>query len=91
MSIYLNKISYKIGIKKTLFSPFRTRHIQEVVSVYALTAVLTIAPLIANFVSEDTLDKCDVWRPRFGENKCFYSGMIKNAILLRFVNFIAQV
>ena len=63
--------------KNSVFLLFRTRHIQEVVSAYAITAILTIAPLIANFVSEDTLDKCDVWRPRFGENKCFYSGMIK--------------
>ena len=63
--------------KNSVFLLFRTRHIQEVVSAYAVAAVLTIAPLIANFVSEDTLKKCDVWRPRFGENKCFYSGTIK--------------
>ena len=55
---------------------FRKRHMQEVVSVYVITAFSTMLPIIFNYLSYETYDKCGNWRPRFGENKCFYSGMI---------------
>ena len=53
---------------------FRTRHVTEVVCAYVLAFLFTLGAIIANFVSYDTLEKCDHVRPRFGENKCFYSG-----------------
>jgi len=58
----------------------KKRNIQEVAFAYGIAFVLTIAALIANFLPIDTLDKCDHFRPRFGENKCFYSDRINKAI-----------
>ena len=57
---------------------YRKRNIQEVACSYVIAGVLTIIALIANFLPTDALTKCDHIRPRFGENKCFYSGEIKN-------------
>merc|ERR1712126_70600 len=57
----------------------RKRHIQEVVSVYVITAISTMLPIIFNYLSYETYDKCGNWRPRFGENKCFYSDRINKA------------
>jgi len=57
----------------------RKRHIQEVVSVHAITIFLTILPVTFNYMSYETYDKCSNWRPRFGENKCFYSDRLNKA------------
>ena len=53
---------------------FRQRHRREVACAYGFAFAFTLGAIIANFVPDDTLDKCSHGRPRFGENKCFYSG-----------------
>ena len=52
----------------------RTRYITEVAAAYTIAFILSLGATIANFLPTSVLDECDFWRPRFGENKCFYSG-----------------
>ena len=52
----------------------RTRYITEVAAAYTIAFILSLGATIANFLPTSVLDDCDFWRPRFGENKCFYSG-----------------
>ena len=53
---------------------FRSRYIAEVTSAYAIAFILSLGATIANFLPTSVLLECDFLRPRFGENKCFYSG-----------------
>ena len=72
----LNYILIQINntIKYVISFFLRTRYITEVTSAYAIAFILSLCATIANFLPTSVLDECDFWRPRFGENKCFYSG-----------------
>ena len=52
------------------------RYRWEVWSAYVLSAMITFLAILVDSLPYKEVERCDSFRPRFGESQCFFSGKI---------------
>ena len=52
------------------------RYRWEVWSAYVLSAIITFLAILVDSLPYREVERCDSFRPRFGESQCFFSGKI---------------